>query len=138
MDAAGVSMAKVLYFFVFLVVAFGLYVRLTPSSAARWHAPVEGGDALSAGGIRKVLPGQSGQLATLVAIIEKEPRTWLLAGSLAEGRLTFVTRSRLWGFPDYATVETRGEDLVIYSRLRFGRSDLGVNSARVARWIAGL
>lgn len=131
-------MAKALYFLVFLVVAFGLYVRLAPSSVARWHVPVEGGDASFEGGLRKVLPGQSGQLAALVAIMEKEPRTRRLAGSLAEGRLTFVTRSRLWGFPDYATVEARGEDLVIYSRLRFGRSDLGVNSARVARWIDGL
>ena len=132
------SMAKVAYFLVFALVAFGLYVRLAPSSVARWHVPIEGGDAAFAGGLRKVLPGQGGQLPTLVAIIEKEARTRLLAGSLAEGRLTFVTRSRLWGFPDYATLEARAEDLVIYSRLRFGRSDLGVNSARVARWIAGL
>jgi hypothetical protein len=131
-------MTKVVSFLVFALIAFGVYVRLAPTSVARWHGPVEGEDAVFAGGVRKVIPGQSGQLSALVAIIEQEPRTRLIAGSLAEGRLTFVTRSRLWGFPDYATVEARGVDLVIYARLRFGRSDLGVNSARVARWIGGL
>jgi len=42
------------------------------------------------------------------------------------------------GFPDYTTITMADEDLLIYARLRFGRSDFGVNGARVDRWIKAL
>ena len=64
-----------------------------------------------------------------------EPRTRRLAGSPGEGRITYVQRSRVFGFPDYITVQARGRDRAIWSRARFGRDDLGVNRTRVERWL---
>jgi len=49
--------------------------------------------------------------------------------------ITYVTRSRVFGFPDYTTVRQAGPQLEIYGRLRFGRSDLGVNAARIDGWL---
>ena len=66
------------------------------------------------------------------------PRTRLIAGSAEEGLLTFQTRSLLWGFPDYTTASVTDGTLVIYGRLRFGRSDIGVNKARILGWLASL
>jgi uncharacterized protein (DUF1499 family) len=50
---------------------------------------------------------------------------------LREERLTYVTRSRWIGFPDYTTIEQDGDVIKLYARLRFGQSDLGVNKARL-------
>lgn len=55
------------------------------------------------------------------------------------GTLRFVQRSRLLGFPDTINVKAvptpDGKTAVlIYSRSQIGRSDLGVNLARVKRW----
>ena len=74
----------------------------------------------------------------LDALVRDTPRTQVLAGSLAQGMLTYVTRSAFFGFPDYTTVRQRGAHLEIYARLRFGRSDLGVNRARVEQWLSAL
>lgn len=66
----------------------------------------------------------------------------MIAGDLAEGRMTYVARSRLMGFPDAVSIRlvplAQGTRMEIYSRSRFGYSDMGVNAARVARWIAAL
>lgn len=66
------------------------------------------------------------------------PRTLRLAGSVAEGRITWETRSLFWGFPDYATAEVRPDGLYNYARLRFGSSDFGVNAARLQDWLSRL
>lgn len=130
-----------------------LYIRLAPSDPARWHvdpfeAPrpegngwlvrPEGGNAAPgavAGSPQEVL-------ARLDAIARAWPRTRVLAGSVAAGRITYVTRSRLMGFPDYTSVAARpgpgGTALAIYARQRFGARDLGVNRARVEAWLAAL
>ncbi|MFD1508711.1 DUF1499 domain-containing protein [Lacimonas salitolerans] len=122
-----------------MVLAFGGWVRAAPSDPARWHVAVpEAQDSDRPGGVIRVLPGQADRLAELDAIIRATPRTRLLAGSVAEGRVTYITRSKLWGFPDYSTVETRDGDLLIHARLRFGSSDMGVNRARVTDWLARL
>lgn len=117
------------------IAALALFIRLAPSDPARWHVAVVGEDADFAGGLRRVLPGQAGDLAALDAIIRATPRTRIIAGSVAAGHVTYVTRSALWGFPDYVTLQTRGDDLAIWSRLRFGSSDLGVNAARLSGWL---
>jgi uncharacterized protein (DUF1499 family) len=52
--------------------------------------------------------------------------------------VTYVTRSRVMGFPDYTTVRQAGDMVEIYGRLRFGKSDLGVNAARIDRWLRRL
>ena len=50
-----------------------------------------------------------------------------------------MSRTRWIGFPDYITVSAvpapGGAQLAVLSRLRFGRGDLGVNRARLDRWL---
>lgn len=122
-----------------LIVGFAAYVRLAPSDPARWHVPVTASaNKDMEGGVIRVLDGQANRLSDLDAILRAAPRTRHLAGSVADGRVTYVTRTRVWGFPDYTTIEARGNDLLIFGRLRFGRSDIGVNKARVTGWLDAL
>jgi uncharacterized protein (DUF1499 family) len=126
------------------LVAFAAYVRLAPSDAGRWHvAPVaEGvaGDVAVAGMNRAtlLLAPDAGPpadlLARLDAVALATPRTVRLAGSVEEGRITWITRSALWGFPDYTTAEVRADGLFIEARSRFGQGDMGVNAARLRDW----
>jgi len=134
-----------------LVLAAG--VRLAPTDPARWHVDPTAADSPGEAGVL-VRPGDgdirpegvdmapSGLLARLDAIIRANPRTRAIAGSVEAGRITYRTRSRVFGFPDFATVTVTEEGgrafPVILSRLRFGRSDLGVNRARVEGWLAEL
>jgi uncharacterized protein (DUF1499 family) len=75
----------------------------------------------------------------------------VVAGDPDSLMITYVQRSRVFGFPDYITVkavatESTGEGstvgsgagLIIWSRARYGRSDFGVNRARVEAWLAAL
>jgi len=134
------------------VLAFGAWVRLAPSDPGQWHTDPA---AASPGEGRFVVKPEGGDtegpllqmpaeaaLAALDAIARDTPRTNVLAGSPAEGRITYVTRSALWGFPDYTTVSAvetdAGTRLLIHARLRFGGSDMGVNAARVERWLEAL
>ncbi|MFD2738769.1 DUF1499 domain-containing protein [Sulfitobacter aestuarii] len=108
------------------------YVRLAPSDPARWHRPVEQDEHTDfRGGALRVLPGDRTSLAAFDVALLALPRTRLLAGSLEEGRLTYITRSRVIGFPDYTTLELDGGQVKLFARLRFGGSDLGVNAARL-------
>ena len=123
----------------FLVVAGPAYIRLAPSDPARWHrAPQVSGDADLAHGVKRRVEAGPDGLARLDAIIRGSPRTRVVAGSVADGMVTYVTRTRVMGFPDYTTVQQDGNMLEIYARLRFGRSDLGVNKARVEGWLDAL
>lgn len=121
------------------VIGLAIWVRLAPSDPARWHiAPKNASNRTFDSGVIRTIPAGHETLARLDAIIRATPRTAHLAGSLDEGMLTYVTRSALWGFPDYTTITQRGDKLIIHARLRFGRSDSGVNKARVARWLKQL
>jgi len=131
-----------------LVAVIGVmaFIRLAPSDPMRWHPMPETitDRDLEGGAMRRV----EGDLAALDAIIRDTPRTRVLAGSVAQGMVTYVTRSRVFGFPDYTTVRQAGEHRVgerqaggmleIYGRLRFGRSDLGVNAGRIDGWLGRL
>jgi uncharacterized protein (DUF1499 family) len=54
--------------------------------------------------------------------------------------MTYVVRSRIMGFPDAVSIRlvplADGTRVEVFSRSRYGYSDMGVNAARVARWIA--
>jgi len=121
------------------VIAGLAFVRLAPSDPAHWHvAPqVSENKDFKAGVKRLIAPGPDG-LARLNAIILATPRTSVLAGSVKSGMVTYITRSLMFGFPDYTTVHQDGDSLEIYARLRFGRSDTGVNQVRVRGWIDAL
>lgn len=126
------------------LVIFAAFVRLAPSDPALWHvAPVaqgaEGSVVAEPGAASLRLAGDGAALlARLDDIALATPRTTRLAGSVAEGRITWITRSAVWGFPDYTTAEAGPEGLVVQARLRFGRDDMGVNAARLQDWQASL
>jgi len=126
------------------LVIFAAFVRLAPSDPALWHvAPLaqgaEGSVVAEKGAASLRLAGDGAALlARLDDIALATPRTTRLAGSVAEGRITWITRSAVWGFPDYTTAEAGPEGLVVQARLRFGRDDMGVNAARLQDWQASL
>jgi uncharacterized protein (DUF1499 family) len=130
-----------------------LYVRLAPSDPGQWHgdsmtAPVPSGNGwlLREGDGNAPAPVYAADpaavLEALDAIAMATARTVRLAGSVEEGRITWVTRSRLMGFPDYTTaIAVAGPDgtrLAIHARQRFGQNDLGVNRARIEAWVSAL
>lgn len=136
-------------------VAAAAYVRLTPMPAEDWHAdPTLGART---GKPNDYLMGPDGDrpalrvdlppdavLARIEAVALAEPNTSRLAGAPDDGWATYVQRSRLMAFPDAISVRAvpdgGGSRLSIWSRSRYGYGDLGVNAARVARWLraAGL
>lgn len=124
---------------VLLVGVFFAYVRLAPKDAERWHvAPAVTQDKDFAGGVKRLVTTGPDGLSRLHDIAMATPRTTLLAGGPSEGMATYVTRTKIVGFPDYTTVKQTDDALEIHARLRFGRSDMGVNRARVEKWIAAL
>lgn len=137
----------------FAFLALMAVIRLAPSDPVTWHVdPTD--PALSAGsGAALVRTDGNLQspvfeetpealLARLHVIADATPRTRVLAGAPEEGRVTYVTRSLIFGFPDYSSVTTvptgEGAQVVAYGRLRFGSSDLGVNSERLTGWLTEL
>lgn len=128
------------------IAVLAVYVRMAPVRAAGVHdvALPEGPSGVAAGvGSHTVLRDASDPMAALAQldrIARATARTRVLAGSPQEGRITYVTRSALWGFPDFTTIEARPVigQIAIFARPRFGQADLGVNRARVEAWLAAL
>ncbi|MEP2533179.1 DUF1499 domain-containing protein [Shimia sp.] len=115
------------------------YIRLAPSDLTRWHqVPEITADKGFANGLTRVVVIGKDGLRRFADVVEDDPRSHVLAGSVQEGMITFITRSRTIGFPDYTTAIQDGEELKILARSRFGRKDFGVNAERVDRWIAAL
>lgn len=123
------------------VLAAALWVRLAPLPPERFHkmsAETRTGDHPAPGGFEAVrqVPDPQARLAELDRIITAHPRTARLEGSPDEGLLTYVTRSALWGFPDITNLWVEGDRVHLRGHLVFGRSDLGVNAARIQGWLA--
>jgi hypothetical protein len=136
-----------------LVAGGSLYTRTAAMDPSVWHVDPELGQRT--GKPNDILIGPGGDRPALVldeapaevaaridAIALAEPGTERLAGAPEEGLTTYVQRSRLMGFPDAISVrvapEGEGSRVSIWSRSRFGQSDMGVNAARVDRWLAAL
>ena len=118
-----------------LVIFMLAYVRLAPSDAARWHTSIKDAKdkTFKAGAMRVV----DCDLAALDRVARASGAT-VLAGSVNEGHITYINRSRVIGFPDYTTVQAIDGKIAIFGRLRFGASDLGVNAKRIEGWLAQL
>lgn len=148
MRRAGVrNMGLIFAFGIIALLGLMALVRLAPIEPARWHVSPDVTGAWDSvlrepGGARLRLSQSKGApgelLVWLDALAQETPRTARLAGSVAEGRITWVTRSALWGFPDFTTAEVRPDGLYVHARLRFGREDIGVNAARLEDWLAAL
>ncbi len=130
-----------------LAATFAAYFRLAPSDPARWHVSPRAdgpwGEVVAGRGSATLrLSLERGDPKTLLARLDAvalaTPRTRRLAGTVAEGRFTWITRSALWGFPDYTTAEVQPDGLYIFARLRFGGGDSGVNAARLRDWLSKL
>ncbi len=135
---------RILAFLLVFVLVVVAYIRLAPTNAARWHKlpdMAEPGDTSEEGGflsVRRITAPADEVLKAVEQRALATPRTHLIKGSVDEGMMTFQSRSLVMGFPDHTTVTVQGDLLVIYGRLRFGRSDLGVNRARIAGWLETL
>lgn len=127
-------------FILLILVLIGLvYIRFAPSDPERWHVmPDVVQDRTGAGDAARRITGGQDAFAKLVEIAMASERTSVLAGSLEEGMITCVTRSKVFGFPDYTTIALTENEILVLARLRFGRSDFGVNAGRVDAWIARL
>jgi uncharacterized protein (DUF1499 family) len=133
-----------------LFIAGVIGLRVAPSNPAKWHvdprrvtAPRTDNFVLLRGEEAARFDVPPGDLAArLDAIARDWPRTKLLAGSVAEGWMTYVTRSRWMAFPDYTSVvitpDEGGARLAVFARARYGKSDLGVNAERLDAWLAAL
>ena len=81
--------------------------------------------------------------AAVLAVAHRQPRVEQLEGDGVERAYEFVQRTRKFGFPDLISVriwplpEGRST-LGIYSRSKYGWSDLGVNRRRVEAWLSGI
>ena len=131
---------------IFAAVAF----RVMPVDAERYHirpalaVPLSTPNfVLMVGDEALVLPRNLADVAADVALKAASDGAVLLAGQPEDGFVTYVYRSRLMGFPDALSLtldptDEGGTRVQIFSRSRFGYSDLGVNAARVADWVAAL
>ena len=145
------TMALIAAFLALALAGVAVWVRLAPSDPSVWH--VDPAKVAQRGPRNSFLlaPGGDGPPLTLTdppevvaarleGIALATPRTTLLAG---QGTFaTYITRSALFGFPDYTSVhilpDGDGSQVLIFARSRFGDGDLGVNRARVDEWIAQL
>ena len=128
--------------FLIAVVLLATWVRLAPSSQEKWHVDPA---AVEPPGNRGYFSQTSYDidakvvLQRLNVVALATPRTRLLAGDIEAGRITYITRTAIWGFPDYTTVTAKnlreGSRLTLYGRLRFGIGDRGVNRARIKYWL---
>ncbi|KPQ08096.1 MAG: Protein of unknown function (DUF1499) [Rhodobacteraceae bacterium HLUCCA12] len=126
-----------------VLLGLALYVRLAPSDPARWHAdpatipdPRSPNFARRSAEIALPLP----EVAERLADRARRAGAVRLAGDAHLS--TWVVRSRLMGFPDYVTIRldetATGTRITALSRARFGHGDMGVNAARLDRWIDDL
>ena len=144
-----------------LVAALAGYVRSASHDADTWHVdpldapspstpnsyrvgPAQGshGASVEPNAVAPTVSASASDLAAAFdAVATNDARVEVVAGSAADGHVTYVQRSRTMGYPDYVSVRfidlgDDGSTLAVFSRARFGRSDLGVNEKRVERWLA--
>jgi uncharacterized protein (DUF1499 family) len=126
------------------------YVRLAPIDPAEWHADPE--TAASTGRPNEWRAARGGDTpplrldapphavaAAFDAVALDTPGVTRLAGDPEDGHATYVARSRVVGFPDLVSMravsEGSGTRLSVWSRSRWGYSDMGVNRDRVEAWL---
>ena len=122
---------------VIAAIAGVIYVRTAAHDPARWHidpATVTEVNTDNEFLDSRIIAGSPDAIAsTLLSELDGE----VLAGDLAKDWSTFVVRTPLIGYPDYVSVRMTpaadGTRVTLFSRSRFGKSDLGANKARVQR-----
>ncbi len=108
--------------------------RIGPEHGA--HGAVEAPDAVA-----PVWSVSVDELAsTFDSLVTADARVDVIAGSAADGHVTYVQRSKTMAYPDYISVRfidlgDGTSTLAAFSRARYGYSDLGVNKQRLERWV---
>jgi hypothetical protein len=134
-----------------LAVAFAVFMRVAPSDPVRWHVDPVTVEPPEFPGAVLMRPGAGGRdsprfdmppaalMAAFDRVARDTPRVVVLAGSVEDLHVTYVARSAIFGFPDYVSVRVLpdgdGAQLAVFSRLRFGYDDMGVNAKRLDDWL---
>lgn len=76
-------------------------------------------------------------------LMDSQPRVTEIYADSNKHEYTYIQRSFLFRFPDYIYVkfialDNNTSSLIIFSRSKYGYSDLGVNKRRVLRWLKAL
>jgi len=135
-----------------VVFVFEAYIRLAPSNPDIWHVdPLAASRPQTPNSFlqrpeKGKYPSQQFDLsATDLAHafdlgVMSESRTRRLAGAPDDLFVTYIARSRLFGFPDYVSIRfvplgAKRSTYAVFSRARFGYGDRGVNRRRLLGWL---
>jgi uncharacterized protein (DUF1499 family) len=121
------------------VAALALGMRLVAHDPARWHVdPRSAADPGSRNFARRTVDLDLSPEAAISRFQAVAHPALIVAGDARH--FTLVTRTRFMGFPDYITAlaedHAGGARLHLFSRARFGDSDLGLNARRLDAWLA--
>ncbi len=126
------------------LIALGGFVRLSPNyldDATQSPYPRDPGDYAFDTGfevVRTIEGAEEAVFLRLHDIVLATPRTEVFVDDLDELGMIYISRSRVWGFPDHTRMYIlRGDPshLVIRSVAQYGTYDFGVNRRRVQRWL---
>ncbi|MEM7721135.1 MAG: DUF1499 domain-containing protein [Pseudomonadota bacterium] len=127
-------------------IAAAVYFRTAPMPEEVWHVdpatatpPTSPNFELRQGDNAAVIPAPLSTVAVDLAAVARSEGARRIAGDLTNDFATYVVRSRMMGYPDAVSIrlteQGNATQVEIFSRSRFGHSDLGVNAARVVRWL---
>ena len=122
------------------VAAVIVWARTLDVPAHRYHrtgGPDTPGDHRAGNGFTAVraVAEPAEALRALSEVAETAARTTRLAGSVAGGHVSYVTRSRIFGFPDVTNIWISDGRVHVRGKAVVGKGDMGVNRARVRRWL---
>ncbi|NNE79261.1 MAG: DUF1499 domain-containing protein [Silicimonas sp.] len=128
-----------------ILLLIALWWRFWPDDRDRWHVDPADDEEARRSEVRLIgldaprFPCDAETvLATMTEIAGREPRAKLLDGSIEEGMMTYVVRSR-FGFRDYVTLkavdEVGASKLSVWSRPRINGPDWGANASRMDHWL---
>ena len=135
-------------------------IATAPHDPEVWHKdPITVATSETPNSFRMAPAGSTRERIDLVSPVYSEPAvvmaqafdefalqqraTVRIAGLPPELMMTYVQRSEALKFPDYISVKfidlgDGTSTIAIYSRARYGYADMGVNQARVERWVKTL
>lgn len=120
------------------------FAALEPSASPNWYLVCPAGMCAAAQASAPEFPWPVAELkGRFEALVRARPRVETLRVSDDGLQMDLVQRSARMRFPDLVTVRFIALDearstLAVYSRAIYGRSDFGVNRARVEAWLAAL
>ena len=159
MKRLAIAAAALIAMIAVAVVATAIYMRTLEHPASAWHvdpAVIERGDRpndylVAPEGATLAQPDRITDIRAIAArdllflfdsIAMNSRRTDHVAVDEDSMTITYVQRSAFFGFPDYVSVKavetSVGAGLILWSRSRFGHSDMGVNRDRVEAWLVAL